>query len=305
MGLFSKSKTKYVDPMLLLPGYAQDIAKGQISELEGYKARAQELPEEMKKISAPTRGRLSELLESGQFRSEDEEAALGYARELLGVTPEKFMGGYDPTLAQQAIRAGYEADAPDAIKRLLTSAGLQAPGIHHGRVREEAATAAGGLYDEMLARLAEENRWAAQFGRGAEEAAFRTRGAGAEYLGTAGSLAQELQIQQAIQDYLTQLEILGPEGMRSAQLEPYMAYDPKQWTKIPITKTKQGLVDKVAGVAGAIGSVGSLFTGGPALGGFSSLLGGLGGGDAGASPGYTGTAYSPQTLSYMQMIRGY
>lgn len=266
MGSFFTGRTtrEFIDP-LELSGF-EWMRPAVSSELKLMKPRAERMQTEIGEAVAPSRARFTDIMERGAFRTPEEEEAIGYARGLLGTGAERYMGGYDPEVQRRAIVESFGEAAPEAVSKVLTQAGLGAPGIHHGLVREEAKTVAEDLYTQMLQQLAEENRYAAEFGRGAEQLAAQQRALGMTTLPQIAGFTDLMQREQTAQQYLQQL-IESPEQAYMRYISPMLEFDPQRYAMIQKEKRTPGWGEILGSVFSSMGSMGGGGGGGQGGGG--------------------------------------
>lgn len=254
MGFFTGSKTtKFTDP-LTLSGF-EWMRPAVSQELRGMQPRAAEMEEAIRMAAEPTKARFTDYLQGGQFRTPEEQQAIGYASKLLGTGAGQYMGGYSPELQQQAIRAAYQKEAPESVANILTQAGLGAPGIHHGLVREEAKTVAEDLYAKMQQQLAMENQWGAQFGSQAEQLAAGQRALGMQTLPQISSFADIMQRERFAQDYLQQLT-QAPEQAYMQYISPMMQFNPATWALTQTEQRTPGWGEILGSLLSSLGSMG-------------------------------------------------
>lgn len=283
MGLFSKKKMRYTDP---LAGTGMEWMRPAISEeLKGLPGRAGAVSEQMKGLAEPTIGRFSQILQEGgpQWGAQEQAAIGGYGR-MLEATPGEFLGGYDPEAARTAITQRFAAEIPQRMQQFLSSGPLGGTGVHHGRgILGATQLAQTGLAQESEA-LAAENVRRAQLQAGAEQFAAGQRQVGAG--GLAGFKASDLlQREMAMQQFMQGLA-QSPEMARQQLMQRLFAFDPRTFAFQPYMKEEKGMLEQVGGALGGLGSVAQGLGG---LGGFSDLFGGGGG-----IPTQAGQGYAPQ-----------
>jgi hypothetical protein len=264
VGLFGKKKEKYIDPVQMLIPSMRWVPPAQAEELKKTRQFAEETREELGRAAAPTVGRFEDYLRRGQFMSPEEQMArertIGYAQQLMQTGAGQYMGGFDPAQQRRATIEAFEHEVPEQLRSMLTQAGLQAPGIHHGRVREEVARRGADLGTALQTELARQNLAAAEFGRGAEQLAAQQRMYGAQMLPQAaqfGGFTDIMQREMAAQNYLQQL-LQAPEQAYMQYITPLLTVNPMQYMGQMRQEYKPGFMDYASGMLGAAGQIGGL-----------------------------------------------